>query len=234
MPSSGDPDTSRRRGRPNVADERRAAIVEAHIQLISEQGSPTVPMADIAERAGVGRTAISHFVGDRKALRVATLHELGRRYELTIRQAVGPDPTPENIIDLLFSRAWTIHRSTDDRAFALLQATASRHAETRQAVRDSYTLLVDELAAAITRHSETPPQRAAAIAYGIVCLSESNTVLLDIGFAEQYSRDAARLARSMLTTGWQTTQFNTDNPPDQDHDRTDHYDHCAHDHAQSD
>ncbi|WP_211697143.1 TetR/AcrR family transcriptional regulator [Mycobacterium spongiae] len=201
MSSSGDPETSRRRGRPSVAGERRAAIIEAHIQLISEQGSPTVPMADIAERAGVARTAISHFVGDHKALRVATIHELGRRYELAIRDAVGPDPTPENIIDLLFSRAWTTHRSTDDRAFDLLQATASRHPETRKAVRDAYALLVDELAAAITRNSKTSPQRAAAIAYAIVCLSESNTVLLDVGFPEHHSRDAAGLARSMLKTG---------------------------------
>lgn len=158
-------------------------------------------MADVATRAGVARTAISHFVGDRKALRVATIHELGRRYELTIREAVGPDPTPENIIDMLFSRSWTIHRSTDDRAFDLLQATASRHPETREAVRDTYALLMDELTAAITRNSETPPQRAAAIAYGIICLSESNTVLLDIGFPKQRNQDAARLARSMLKPG---------------------------------
>ncbi len=184
-----------------MADERRAAIVEAHIQLIAEQGSPAVPIGEIAERAGVARTAVSHFVGDRDALRVATIDELGRRYDLAIRDAVGPDPTPEVIVDLLFSPAWTTQRSTDDRAFDVLQATASRHPDTRDAVRATHALLVDELATSIGRHSAIAPPRALAIAYGIVCLAETNTVLLDLGFPERRSQDAATLARAILAGG---------------------------------
>lgn len=201
MSTASDSVMPRRRGRPSVADERRAAILDAHIQLLAELGSPSVPMAQIAERAGVARTAISHFVGDRDALRVATVEELGRRYELTIRSAVGPDPTPEGIVDLLFSSAWTTTRSRDDRAFDLLQATASRHRDTRDAVRGTYALLVEELADAIVRHSTTPPRRAAAMAYSIVCLAESNTVLLDLGFPERHNHDASTVARSILATG---------------------------------
>ncbi|MEM7272725.1 MAG: hypothetical protein AAF547_06570 [Actinomycetota bacterium] len=191
----------RRRGRPTVATERRASILEAYIGLIAERGSPEVPIGAIAERAGVARTAISHFVGDRQALRVAAIEELGRRYELAIRDAVGPDPTPDQIVDLLFSPGWTTDRSTDDRAFDLLQATASRNPDTRDAVRGTYTLLIDELATAITNHSGASTQRAAAVAYGIVCLAETNTVLLDVGFSERHSQDAAALARSMLPAG---------------------------------
>ncbi|MEM7286070.1 MAG: TetR family transcriptional regulator [Actinomycetota bacterium] len=192
---------TRRRGRPSVAADRRAAIVDAYIRSIAEHGSASVPMGEIAERAGVSRTAISHFVGDRDALRVATIEELGRRYEVEIRRAVGSDPTPQRIIDLLFSPDWTTDRSTDDRAFDLLQATASRNPETREATRRSYALLIDELAAAIVRHGEATPHRAEAVAYGIVCLAESNTVLLDLGFPGRMSDDAGALARSLLSRG---------------------------------
>ena len=62
-------------------------------------------------------------------------------------------------------------------------------------------LLVDELATTIGRDPETTPRRAAVVAYRIVCLSETNTVLLDVGFPERYSDDAAMLARSSLKAG---------------------------------
>ncbi|MEM6706335.1 MAG: TetR/AcrR family transcriptional regulator [Acidobacteriota bacterium] len=196
---SGKTKTKRRPpGRPSRADERRAAILDAYIQSIAKQGSPTVSMGEIAQRAGVARTAISHFVGDRNALRRATIRELTRRYEGAIREAVGPDPTPAHIVHLLFSPAWTTQRSAEDRAFDLLQATASQHAETREAIRASYNLLIDALGVAIVRHSEATEERATAIAYSIVCMAETNTVLLDVGFPEERSRDASALARAML------------------------------------
>ena len=87
----------RRRGRPSVAAERRVEIVDAYIALVAETSTAEIPAAAIAERAGVARTAIAHFVGDRTALRIAATEEIGRRYESTIRSA-WTDETPEALI----------------------------------------------------------------------------------------------------------------------------------------
>ncbi|MEM9200731.1 MAG: TetR/AcrR family transcriptional regulator [Actinomycetota bacterium] len=191
-------ETSRGPGRPSVADERRTAIIDAYIELVVENGTPDVTIGNIATRAGVARTAISHFVGDRDDLRITTIEVLGRRYESTVRSVIGLDPSPHEVVDYFFSPAWSTGRSTDDRAFDILQATAPRNPTTRHAVRNAYAALIDAFAASLERHTAADADRCRGIAYSIVCLVETNTVLQDLGFSDHDRTSAADAAHALV------------------------------------
>lgn len=181
-----------------MADDRRTAIIDAYIELVVENGTPDVTIGQIATRAGVARTAISHFVGDRDDLRTATIEELGRRYESAVRSVIGLDPSPHQVVDYFFSPAWSTGRSTDDRAFDILQATAPGNPATRHAVRSAYAALIDAFAASLEQHTSADADRCRGIAYSIVCLAETNTVLRDLGFSDRDSMSAADAARALI------------------------------------
>lgn len=198
--TSQQPETTRGPGRPSVADERRTAIIDAYIELVVEDGTPDITIGHIATRAGVARTAISHFVGDRDDLRLATIEELGRRYETAVRSVIGLDPSPHEVVDYFFSPAWSTGRSTDDRAFDILQATATRNPATRKAVHGAYAALIDAFAATLERHTAADADRCRGIAYSVVCLAETNTVLRDLGFSEHDSASAAEAAHALIDT----------------------------------
>ena len=180
-----------------MAAERRVEIVDAYIALVAETSTAEIPAAAIAERAGVARTAIAHFVGDRTALRIAATEEIGRRYESTIRSA-WTDETPEALIAVLFSNEWTSDRSDDDRAFDVLVASAERDRQTAAAIRRVYDVLVGELADAIVAERGVDPSAAADVAYSIVCIAEMNVAMLALGVSPARSVGAATAARRLL------------------------------------
>ncbi len=186
-------------GRPSVTAERRTQIVEAFIELIAERGLEAVTVDDVATRAGVARTAVRHFVGNRRDLVTLAIESLVGRYETAIRAEVGPEPGARELVALLFSRTWVDRPSDADRAFAALENEAVRDGGTRPAIKAAYAVLVDALVAAMRRSGATAPRvRLAEAAYLIVCLSEQNAVLQAVGFPRSRSEAAGRHAAAIL------------------------------------
>lgn len=159
----------------------------------------TVPMHEVARRAGVARTAVAHFVGDHQDLQEAAVDELRRKYEDTIRTATGSEPRAHDMVDFLFTYEWATERTPDDLAFDHFVLASMTNPSVAQAVRATYELLTRELAAAIARdHPSLHPDQADATAYSIVCLAEFNTTLQRLGFPPRRSHDAHTIARHLL------------------------------------
>lgn len=186
-------------GRPSVTTERRSQITDAFIELIAERGLEHVTVDDVAARAGVARSAVRHFVGNRADLITLAIESLVGRYEAAIRAEVGPQPGARELVALLFSRAWIERPSDADRAFAALEHEAIRDEGTRRAIRAAYGALVDELVAAMRRSGATAPRAPLAeAAYLIVCLAEQNATLQAVGFPHSCSRVAEHHAGAIL------------------------------------
>ncbi|MEE8599951.1 hypothetical protein [Euzebya tangerina] len=193
-------DTSRTRsvGRPSVVEERRAQIIDAFIDLVGESQSVDVSVVDVARRAGVARTAVAHFIGDRQALLAAAVAELQDRYQRTLDLALGPDPSPDTYIDVLFSADWALQRDNDDRAFDTIVAHARGEDSSRQVVRATFQHFLDALTDSIAAHHpslDDPRGRA----WAIICLSEFTITLLELGFDADDNRRARTAARRLLT-----------------------------------
>jgi AcrR family transcriptional regulator len=185
-------------GRPSMAVERRRSILDAFIELIGERGLEAVTLDDVAGRAGVQRSVVRHYVGNREALVLEAAARLVDRYELVVREAVGSAPAIRRLIDHMFGRSWAASMDIEDRAFDELFAETVRHPELKDRLRRAYELLIDELAMAIRREQPTRSATdARQTAYQVVCLAEYNAVLQSLGLPEGQARAARRTALSL-------------------------------------
>jgi AcrR family transcriptional regulator len=70
--------------------ERRAAIIDAAVELFSRSGYQGTALTEIAERVGVSAPAILHHFGSKAGLLVAVLAEVDRRHLDSGAEVFGP------------------------------------------------------------------------------------------------------------------------------------------------
>lgn len=188
---------ARTAGRPSVAQQRRAQIVDAFISLLGEAPTVNVAITEVATRAGVSRTAIAHFVGDRDDLIAAATAELQDRYQQALDVALGSDPTPHDFVDVLFSDDWALVRTTDDRAFEALRIVAEVDRVAREQVRNTYQHFLDRLTTAITRHCPHVDDPAGQ-AWACIALAEHHASMLALGFEPDWNDRVRLIARTLF------------------------------------
>lgn len=189
----------KRAGRPSVAGDRRRQIVAAFVELIAERGLEGVTLDDVSRAAGLQRSVVRHFVGNRADLLRAAVGFLVERYRSTMRAAVGDTPSTAALLDHLFSATWTADRTTEDGALDVLFQEASRDPAMRAQLRDAYVLLTDEVSAALVRDApDVDAARVATAAYLIVCLAETNADLQRLGFPPERGVAARRHAHEVV------------------------------------
>lgn len=85
----------------SLADHRalvRMSIFDAFAELMAERSFDAISMAGIAERAGIGRTAIYHHFPDRESVLVAFATHETQTYVEDLRAALEPTEDPEEML----------------------------------------------------------------------------------------------------------------------------------------
>jgi AcrR family transcriptional regulator len=186
-------------GRPPVAAERRAQILNAFIDLIAARGLEAVSLDDVARAAGVQRTTIRHFVGNRSDVIRDAVEVLAARYERLIASQIGVRPDLDRLIDHLFSDRWARGMATEDAALGQLLREAAHDDVTRQRIKSMYDRLLAELGRAIrSAHPELTTRTSRALAYTIVCAAEHNAVMRGLGFPRTSAKAAAGMMRDLI------------------------------------
>ena len=184
----------RERGRPSVAEERRGQIVDAFIDLIGETGSAEVTISQVADRAGVHRSAVRHFVGNRSELIGAAVDEICLRHDATRDAAIGTDPTVEQIVDHFFSDHYIRENARIDDVFGILLVAAASDEGAADSIAQDYHLAIAELVAKLGG-DETA---ARSIAYQVLCLAEQNVVMQRLGFDRHLNETTRVLAQELI------------------------------------
>ena len=192
--TSNEPKTGAVPGRPSVADERRRQIVTAFIELVAERGSAAVTISETAERAGIHRSAIRHFVGNRAALVAAAVDEICARHNESRERRIGATPDLDAVVDHYFSSAYVWDHAELDDVFGILLVSASDDEAIAASIADDYRGSIDELLELLGR--DDPAARAAA--YQVICLAEQNVVMQRMGFDPDLSEATRALARSII------------------------------------
>jgi AcrR family transcriptional regulator len=182
-----------------MAADRRRQVLDAFIELIAVGGLESVTLDDVAGLAGVQRSAIRHYIGNRPDLVEAATERLTERYVDAFRSAVGADPSSREIVKFLFAGEWSTAMGEEDRALGVLFQEAARNTNTRHLLKLAYQALLDEVAGAIRRDQPCTDEKAAAVAYQIICLAEHNIDMQFLGFASEYAVQAQNLAHSLIS-----------------------------------
>jgi AcrR family transcriptional regulator len=188
-------------GRPRQSTERRAQILDAFIELLADRSLESVSLDDVARAAGVQRSMIRHFVGNRADLIKGAVEVLAERYESLVHSHVGPEPSYARLVDHLFSDRWSSSMAREDAAFGQLLREAAHDDQTRGLVKEMYDRLLAELAAAVRRDHPAVSRKAARDhAYLVVCAAEHNVAMRGLGYAASQSRAMARALLRLADT----------------------------------
>lgn len=183
-------------GRRNLSNERRNEILRATADCIQRFGLEGTTLERVAVRAGMQRTIIRHYVGNRDELLASLIERITEQYRddyRTLAERLPRRRRVEAVITYLFSGEF-LTRAKEDAVIDALLATAATDGQARASLRKMYQVFEDvcyaELRAAFPTASQ---QRVRAVAYAIVCLAEQNTALLRLGFPRRRAA-AARWA----------------------------------------
>lgn len=189
-------------GRPSLAAERRQQIIEAFAESIQAVGYEATTLEEIAKRAGVKRTLIRHYFGNRDDLISSALEHLTDEYRKDYLSLVESLPTRKRLIAVLdhFFGGEFNQRPSEDAVVDALVAASYRNEPARAALRCMYDtfekVCYDEIKLAFPKAQK---KRVRSAAYAFMCLAEQNATLLGLGVDFQRCEDARAGAEAILS-----------------------------------
>lgn len=184
-------------GRPSVAAERKAQIIEAALRTISTHGITGATLDRIAEEARMSRGHVRHFVGNRDELLVETAQAFYFGEPGTTSILPPSVRCVDDAIEYLFGAEFTEPGSQNVIVFGLIEASRG-NPEIRQILVRAYTgaeqTIRDFLA---VEHPTAPDELRAHVAEGIMATAMHNVFMNDID-ASSTRNAAARAAADWL------------------------------------
>jgi len=188
-------------GRPDLTEIRTAQILDAFERCVIQHGLHGSSLERVAEEAGMKRSVIRHYLGNRDAL-VEKLAERTVRtaseYSRAFVASVDPKRRMEQLLAFLFpSKAVT---STDS---LLVIESLIAVGESQPRVRDLMTEYVADFVKTVSdqlrlAHPQATTQRAWSVAYGLVSICYNHASLNPLGLAPKFGRAAKTSAQALI------------------------------------
>ena len=184
-------------GRPSLADVRRTQILDAYEECVLQFGLEATSLEAIADQAGIKRSVVRHYMGNRDELRRALVDRIIERttaaFEIGIADQ-GRDGGINGVIDYIAGPDFP-----DDRDDALMDALfAASHidAGVRAQLRSRYVAFQHAIAREL--RSAFPEADFKRVAYALVCLAYGSASMQDLGISYQRLGDVRTAAESLV------------------------------------
>lgn len=190
-------------GRKSLSEERTGQILNAFATCILTYGLHDSSLERIAAEAGVKRSIIRHYIGNRDEVLKALVDRITGRY---IRELVA---ATENMPPQSFNTALlgyffpekTAEEDKDDLVIQSLLLTGEQDTLTRRLLLRMYEKLEEILTAELNRvYPNSGKENVQNLSYSIVCLSFGNASLIWLGLSDSYNSAACECARGLLHT----------------------------------
>lgn len=190
-------------GRPSLAVERTQQILAAFERCVARQGLAATSLQDVADEAGMKRSILRHYIGNRDALVVALAEHVADRYRRQTDDLLASLPKDDAFEALLASLFPTTPREEVGEIIVLESLIAA--AAEDDAVREPILGYVDFLLAALrrlVRAAEPNATRARqdAVAYGVLSVWWNHSSLTPLRPGPAHRRAALAAARAVLRT----------------------------------
>jgi AcrR family transcriptional regulator len=182
-------------GRKSVATIRRAEIVDAVQRCVVQKGLAATTMADVAREAGMQRSAISHFLGNRDDVVTAAI-ERSCDYYIELIETIVAEHPPERRVHALVDNLIGGKRANPNAMvlFDEIVALAHHDEHARAEVERAYGVLDQELKSALrARYPDSASRDRAAVAHALVLLIDNEERFRVLGLSNgRHTRAAAR------------------------------------------
>ena len=191
--------------RPSLETVRREQILDAFAGCLAARGLEGTTLEAVAAEAGVQRSAIRHFVGNRNDLVAAAVEHLTEKYRACYAVALRDLPRGprrgERLLDFLFLGAFVSSLPLEGVAIDALRAAASHDDQARSSLLGMYREFENHVFAELHKgHPRAPVAAVRGAAHSIVCLAEESASMQALGFPRSRAR-SARAAAAAIAAG---------------------------------
>lgn len=187
-------------GRKSLKTERVCQILDAFECCLEHNGLPGTSLDKVAERAGIARRMVRHYVGNRGDLINAAVARIIERFNTSVFAFID-QPAPEARFDAalnyLFSEEFNLLPAT--RLVAALLPASLYDEQVREAVKSIYDSFHSGLNQELKRHlPDAPEKQRIQVAYSIMCLSFGGGWMGNIGFDRSLNLQNKHIAEELI------------------------------------
>jgi AcrR family transcriptional regulator len=187
-------------GRPSLAETRRAEILDAYEECVLQFGMETSSLEMIADKAGIKRSVVRHYMGNRAELRRALVERIIERTTRAYQDAIADQRRAggiEGVIDYIAGPEFPDKRL--DALIDALFAASHRDPNLRAQLRGRYVgfqrVIARELRAAFPSAGS---KQISGVAYALVCLAYGSASMQDLGIPYRRLGDNRTAAQALV------------------------------------
>ena len=190
------------RGRRNLSVERKTEILDAFKRCIIAHGLDRSSMRLVAAEAGVSQPLLAHHFGSRAGLIEALVRHVVDQYDEALALALerlSQEGGAKVLLEYLFGGPYSEANDRDDGLFSELVTAATRDKVMRTQIGKAYARYQRILASHLRKtYPEASATECRRVAYGLMCLAESNEHLRAIDLPGRRPRDALESGRALM------------------------------------
>ena len=191
--------------RRDLTEERTAQILDAFARCVVQYGLDGTSLEQVAKEAGVKRSILRHYVGNRDALINAMVERVVTKYAQQLEAMVAYLPEAgneriETLLSLLFEPE-PDESAQEAFVFETLIAAAGRYPQLRARLREPIEEFVDTVAdqlELVFPHAQQ--QRCWTVACGIVSLYLTHASLAPLALPQAHTEAALESARCLVAS----------------------------------
>lgn len=188
-------------GRKSIAEERRQEILDAFERCIAQYGLEGSSLEQIADEAGVKRSIIRHYVGNRDALVEALVERVTKSYLAQVEREFA-DVAPERMVSAILDSLFLADSSYDPNeriVIDVLLTTKERYPRAKQLLRAMFEQLIDAFSQELQRaYPHASAEHCHHVAYTIWCISSTNDSLMWLGLPPNLGSSARSHAAALV------------------------------------
>ncbi len=190
-------------GRPDLTELRTKQILDAFERCVGQVGLEASSLERIAQEAGMKRSILRHYVGNREELVVALTRRVVGKYRETLVDMAGSIAPPGRVEQLI--RILLPAQSPETTASIVVIESLIAAADTNQLVREQMAAYLDDVVAMVSEQLQQEfPDRSRhqcwTIAYGVVCIWFNHASLGPLRLARKYLTAARSTMRTLIST----------------------------------
>lgn len=173
-------------GRKSLANERSEQILDAFEICIRQYGLEGSSLEQIAQEAGVKRSLIRHYIGNREDLIEAAVNRIINAYREDLANAIqnlSQEQMIPELLDYLFCHEIEDERNHYEILVSALWAVHERDQNTHRLLLNLYQEMEDLIFQAISyTYPDAPEAQRQGIAFSLMCLANDAWSMVTLGF----------------------------------------------------
>lgn len=190
-------------GRKSLAAKRREELLDAFERCIVKFGLEGTSLEQIADEAGMTRSIIRHYIGNRDALVDALIERIIQQTTAQLQQdyeGLKPAESLQYTLDSMFGPHPTLNPH-DKIIIDILMTAQERYPRAKRMLVALFEGIVQSFADDLARvYPQATPSQCRQVAYAILCLAEMHGSFMWLGMNARYNADARAAAEALLQT----------------------------------